>query len=110
MSGQEEGLHLKVLLLHVPEPCQGFWQGAVLKTTIASLSDLFLPRPIMYKLHKETTNRIPVPLAERTTLLGHEKVPTFSVSPCVLCYFLHCAPVQQEERSGHTPSPWLVPW
>lgn len=94
MDGYEEGLHLKVLLLHIPEPFQGFWQGTVLKTTTASLSDLFLPRPIMYKLHKQTRNRIPVPLAERTTLLGHEKVLTFSIATCVLRYLLHCAPVQ----------------
>lgn len=111
-GGHEEGLHAKGLLPHAPEPCQGFLQEAVLKTTIASLPDLFLTR-YMYKLYKETRNRSPVPLAERTLLDGYEKVSPFLVSTCGLGYLLYRALVQQEECSGHVliwpPVPWLVP-
>lgn len=102
-GGGEEGLHLKVLLPCAPEPCQSFLQGVVLKSTTAFLTDLFLPRSIMYKLYtimyklyKETRNRTPVHPAERTRPVGYEKISPCSVSTCVLRYLLYRAPLQQE--------------
>lgn len=82
----------------------------MLKTTIASLPALFLPRSIVYNLYKEIRNRNPVPLAERTTPVEYEKISPFSVSTCVLCYLLYHAPVLQEECSGHTLSQHPTPW